>query len=228
MPDHDRIYEEEAAQYHELIARQSNLKAVIEEIAPIGGRDIVDMGAGTGRLSAVLAPEAKSLIALDAAEAMLQIAAARLHQAGLTNWTMQVADHRKLPLADDSADLVVSGWSICYLTGSNVPEWEENLKKIVTEIKRVLRRGGAAIIFETLGTGHETPSPPDFLRPYYAKLTGEYGFSHRWIRLDYAFENAEEAERLTRFFFGDELADKAASLGLTHLPECAGIWWLNV
>jgi ubiquinone/menaquinone biosynthesis C-methylase UbiE len=228
VPDHDRIYEEEAAQYHELIARQSNLKAVIEEIAPIGGRDIVDMGAGTGRLSAVLAPEAKSLVALDAAEAMLQIAAARLHQAGLTNWTMQVADHRKLPLADDSADLVVSGWSICYLTGSNVPNWEENLKRIVTEIKRVLRPGGAAIIFETLGTGHETPSPPDFLRPYYAKLTDEYGFSHRWIRLDYPFENTEEAERLIRFFFGDELADKAASLGLTHLPECAGIWWLNV
>jgi ubiquinone/menaquinone biosynthesis C-methylase UbiE len=228
VPDHDRIYEEEAAQYHELIARQSNLKAVIEEIAPIGGRDIVDMGAGTGRLSAVLAPEAKSLVALDAAEAMLQIAAARLHQAGLANWTMQVADHRKLPLADDSADLVVSGWSICYLTGSNVPNWEENLKRIVTEIKRVLRPGGAAIIFETLGTGHETPSPPDFLRPYYAKLTDEYGFSHRWIRLDYPFENTEEAERLIRFFFGDELADKAASLGLTHLPECAGIWWLNV
>jgi ubiquinone/menaquinone biosynthesis C-methylase UbiE len=228
MPDHDSIYKQEASQYHELIASQPRLIDVIEQIRPVAGLDIVDMGAGTGRLTAELAPAAKSIVALDAAEAMLRVTADRLREAGLTNWTTQVADHRKLPLADRSADLVVSGWSICYLTNADEDNWANNLEEIIAEIKRVLRPGGTIILFETLGTGHETPSPPDFLQPYYAKLVDTYGFSHRWIRTDYSFADVQQAERLARFFFGDELADRVASQQLVRLPECAGVWWLQL
>jgi ubiquinone/menaquinone biosynthesis C-methylase UbiE len=227
MPDHESIYEREASQYHELIAKQPDLLGTIEEIRPIEGIDIVDMGAGTGRLTTVLAPGAKSIIALDAAEAMLRITADRLRKLGLENWTTRVADHRKLPLADRSADLVVSGWSICYLASENVPEWERNLEQTIEEIKRVLRPGGTVIIFETLGTGHETPSAPDFLKLYYDSLANTYGFSHRWIRTDYSFDDLPQAERLARFFFGDELADKVVRQRLVTLPECAGVWWLQ-
>jgi len=227
MPDHDRIYKEEAASYHELIARQPCLKAVVEEIRPIRGLDIADLGTGTGRLAAALAPEASSLIALDVSDAMLGIAADRLRESGLSNWSVQVADHRRLPLADRSVDLIVSGWSVCYLASSNLPDWERNLDQVIAEIRRALRPGGTAIIFETLGTGHETPSAPDFLRPYYAKLTETYGFAHRWIRMDYTFDDPVQAERLTRFFFGDELTDRVAARGLARVPECAGIWWLT-
>lgn len=228
MPDHDSIYKQEASQYHELIASQPSLIDVIERIKPVAGLDIVDMGAGTGRLTAELAPSAKSIVALDAAEAMLQVTADRLREAGLTNWTTQVADHRRLPLADRSADLVVSGWSICYLTNADEERWEDNLDEIIAEMKRVLRPGGAIILFETLGTGHETPSAPDFLRPYYAKLAEPYGFSHRWIRTDYSFADVQQAERLARFFFGDELADRVVEQQLVRLPECAGVWWLQL
>jgi len=228
MPNHDEIYRDEALQYHEMIARQPNLRPVIEEIRPVRGLDVVDMGAGTGRLSVVLAPEAKSLVALDAAEAMLRVTAERLRETGLANWSVQVADHRDLPLADGSADLVVSGWSVCYLANSNEPEWEADLEQVICEIKRVLRPGGTAILFETMGTGYETPSPPDFLLPYYRKLTETYGFSHRWVRTDYRFDDAVQAERMARFFFGDELGDKVTAGNLACLPECAGVWWLQL
>jgi ubiquinone/menaquinone biosynthesis C-methylase UbiE len=129
MPDHDQVYKQEAAHYHELIAKQLNLTAIIEDIRPIRGLDIVDMGAGTGRLTTVLAPEAKSIIAIDASEAMLELNADRLRKSGLTNWTTKVADHRKLPLADRSADLIVAGWSICYLGSTNVESWRQNIGK---------------------------------------------------------------------------------------------------
>ncbi len=228
MPDHEKVYKQEAAQYHELIAKQPDLIAIIEEIKPIIGLDIVDMGAGTGRLTTTLAPEARSIIALDASEAMLQVNAERLSDIGLRNWSTQVSDHRKLPLANRSADLVVSGWSICYLTSANSPEWERNLDQVILEIKRVLRPGGTVVILETMGTGYEAPNPPDFLRPYYAALVDKYGFSHRWIRTDYEFEDIGQAERLTRFFFGDELADRVVAQNLVRLPECAGIWWLHL
>ncbi|MFC5403404.1 class I SAM-dependent methyltransferase [Cohnella soli] len=228
MPDHDRIYAEEAPSYHEMISKQPPLADIIRSIRPFAGLDIVDMGAGTGRLSVDLAPEARSLVALDASEAMLIENAQRLAATSARNWRTVVADHRKLPLPDDSADLIVSGWSVCYLTSSNLPEWESNLAQVLAEMHRVLRPGGTIILFETMGTGLETPNPPEFLLPYYEALTAKYDFSHKWIRTDYCFDNAEQAERLSRFFFGDELADRVAREQLSELPECAGVWWLTI
>ena len=55
-PDHEGIYRQEALQYHELISKQPELAGVIEGIRPFAGLDIVDLGAGTGRLSEILAP----------------------------------------------------------------------------------------------------------------------------------------------------------------------------
>lgn len=228
MPDHAHIYKEEADRYHQLIAKQADLGACIEEIRPFSGLDIVDLGAGTGRLTASLAGKAKSIIALDAAEAMLSITADRLSQAGHTNWTTKAADHRKLPLEDQSADLIVSGWSICYLTSTELPNWKQSLAEVIGEMKRVLRSDGTVIIFETLGTGFEVPTPPGFLTAYYASLVQDYGFSHKWIRMDYTFDSVEQAEQLTRFFFGDELANQVAQQQLVQLPECAGVWWLQL
>ena len=51
-------------------------------------------------------------------------------------------------------------------------------------------------------------------------------FSRVRIRTGYRFESL--AEDLTRFFFGDALADRVAREGLVILPECTGIWWLTV
>lgn len=227
IPDHNAIYRNNATKYQELISKQPPLDEVVQAIRSFDGLDIVDLGAGTGRLSAVLAPKARSIVALDGSEAMLHIAAARLKQAGRANWRTVEADHRSLPLAENSADLVVAGWSLCYLASANVEGWEQNVRVMISEIKRVLRPGGTAILFETLGTGCETPVPPEFLKAYYAQLVELYGFSHRWLRMDYRFDTITQAEELTRFFFGEELADRVARERLTVLPECAGIWWLH-
>lgn len=83
------------------------------------------------------------------------------------------------------------------------------------------------IILVTLGTGHEEPEPPDFLVEYF-ELLETYGFSKTVIRTDYQFQSLEEAEELTMFFWGNELADKVHEGGLTIVEECTGIWWLKV
>lgn len=225
MPSHRDIYQNHAEMYELLISRQPDATSVIESIRPITGLDVVDMGAGTGRLSCRLAPKAKSLVALDAYQPMLDVLAQKLDPMGLTNWETKVADHRALPLADGSADVVVSGWSICYLGASSQETWQENVRTVLAEIRRLLRPGGTAIILETMGTGTESPNPPDFLTGYYAMLEDEFGFSHKWYRLDYRFQSVDEAESLTRFFFGDELANEVAARNLDTVPECAGVWW---
>ncbi|SEB49154.1 class I SAM-dependent methyltransferase [Paenibacillus sp. GP183] len=228
MPNHEEIYSNQAETYDLLISKQESLYETINTIKRVEGLDILDIGAGSGRLTCVLAPKVKSILALDQSEAMLQVTANKLQKAGLHNWRTQVADHRKLPVEDNSADLIVSGWSICYLGSSNVENWKENIHQVMMEIKRVLRPGGTAIIIENFGTGSETPNPPNFLSEYYSLLETVYGCSHKWIRTDYTFENLGEAERLTRFFFGDILAEKVVKEKLAKLPECAVVWWLNL
>ncbi|MBW5471533.1 methyltransferase domain-containing protein [Brevibacillus formosus] len=228
MPNHEQIYKNQAEQYDLMISRQPSLLAVIEEITPIKGKDVIDLGAGSGRLTSVLAPHAKSILALDASAAMLEVNAQQLRRAGLSNWKTSVADHRNIPVDDNSADVILAGWTVCYLTSSEVPNNELNLEKIILEMKRALRPGGMIVIMETMGTGYETPHPPEFLTQYYSLLENRYGFSHKWIRLDYRFADLKEAERQARFFFGDELADRVVVEKLVTLPECAGVWWLEV
>ena len=41
-------------------------------------------------------------------------------------------------------------------------------------------------------------------------------------------QSLDEAEELTRFFFGDELAARVVEKEWLILPECTGIWWLHV
>jgi hypothetical protein len=52
----------------------------------------------------------------------------------------------------------------------------------------VLRPDGVMIIIETLGAGHELPqAPSDALAAYYQLLEQDYGFSSRWIRMDFRY-----------------------------------------
>jgi hypothetical protein len=94
-------------------------------------------------------------------------------------------------------------------------------------MRRVLRPGGTIVVLETLGTGHETPQRLDSLDAYFCYLE-EGGFSSTWIRTDYQFVSLDEAEELTRFFFGEDLAAQVTERGQLTLPECTGIWWLHV
>ncbi|MDQ0114732.1 class I SAM-dependent methyltransferase [Paenibacillus harenae] len=227
MPDHEAIYKNEAEIYDALITKQPALQMLINEIRPYAGFDIVDVGAGTGRLTTVLAGDARSIVATDASQAMLGIAANKLAAAGHTNWRTIAADMRELPLEEKSADLIVAGWCICYLGSSNNPSWERDIEKVMRELGRVLRPGGTIIIFETMGTGFEQPNPPDFLLSYYSALTEKFGFSHKWIRLDYQFDSPEQAEQLTDFFFGEDMERADVLSDRAYVPECAGVWWLH-
>lgn len=229
MPNHDEIYQDSSILYEDMVSRQLDLTEPIHAIRPFAGLDVLDLGAGSGRLSSIIAPEAKSLISTDISSAMLELLDKKLTQRGLNrNWTTAVADHRSLPIADASIDLAVSGWSISYLTNTDNSDWEHNLALVLNELTRVMRPNGTIIIFETMGTGTETPNPPGFLTSYYDQLENKYGFNHRWIRTDYSFANVEEAKENTEFFFGAELAQRIEENGWSTVPECAGIWWKHV
>ena len=225
-----RIYETDGDQYQALIAREDylgNIPRALDEIVIVDGLDVIDLGAGTGRLAVMLAPRVKSMRAFDAAEEMLRVCRQRLQATGLSNWQVEVADHRQLPVDDHSAELVVSGWSVAYLYVWHPETWRVELEKWLGEMKRVLRPGALIVLFESLGSGHESPFPLEHLSGYYAWLD-EVGFRNKWIRTDLKFESLDEAEALSSFFFGEEFGDKVRQNNWVVLPECTGVWWLKV
>lgn len=225
--EYEEIYQQKAQEYESLVAREDyagNILAALQEICDMNGRVIVDTGAGTGRLMKLLAPQAAAVYGFDISPAMLSVADQELRRGSESNWTLAAADHRNLPLPPDTADLIVSGWSLCYLALDQEEPWREPLREVFSRLEQLLRPGGMIIILETMGTGYTSPNPPDFMLDYFAFLD-ELGFQSRWIRTDYQFESAQEAAELSRFFFGDELGDQVEESGSDILPECTGIWW---
>ena len=238
MSDRQRkIYQTDGDRYEALIARedhQGNIEKALDEIVKVDGLDVLDLGAGTGRLAVLLAPRAKSMRAFDESDEMLRVCRDRLAASGLSNWSVDVADHRHLPVEDASADLVVSGWSVSYLASwgndnstSLSAGWRANLEEWLAEMKRVLRPNSLIVLFESLGTGHESPFHLPHLKNFYPWLD-EVGFENKWIRTDYKFESLAEAEQLSRFFFGDEMGDNVVKNNWVVLPECTGVWWMNI
>ena len=231
MSDQQRkIYQSDADRYDALVSRedyQGNIRRVLEEIVSPDDLDVLDLGAGTGRLTLILAPRAKSIRAFDSSAEMLRVCRERLIASGLSNWQVDVADHRNLPVEDHSVDVVVSGWSVSYLAVWNPEQANQELDKWLLEMRRVLRKDGMIILFESLGTGNESPMRLEHVETTYQWLD-DNGFQNKWIRTDYQFESIEEAEELSRFFFGDELGDKVKQNNWIILPECTGMWWKEV
>jgi len=103
----------------------------------------VDLGAGTGLLALALAPRVQELVAVDISQRMLD----RLDDAaiadGLHNVDTLAADLRRLPLEDESADLVVSNYAFHHL--------DDVAKELaLAEARRILRPGGRLVICDMM------------------------------------------------------------------------------
>ncbi|MCC6208885.1 MAG: malonyl-ACP O-methyltransferase BioC [Gammaproteobacteria bacterium] len=125
---------------------------------------VLDVGAGTGRLSAALGRcyGSARVISLDLSARMLQLARRR---AGLFRRLSRrcgfvCADAENLPCADASVDLVVSNL---------VLQWCNDTDRALAEFRRVLRPGGL-LMFTTFG--------PDTLRELRASWNGVDGRIH--------------------------------------------------
>lgn len=229
MTDYRHIYGSQAEKYERMISREDrhgNLKPALTRIRGLGGLEVVELGAGTGRITRLLAPEVGRITAFDSSTHMLSVARRELSRSDLSNWHLGAADNRFLPVKSGTADLAIAGWSLGHSVGWYPASWRQEAGRALAEMTRVLRPGGTIILLETLGTNRATPSPPTpGLAEFFTWLEQEHGFQRTWIRTDYRFVSVQEAVALTRFFFGDEMADDILAKGSPIVPECTGIWW---
>jgi ubiquinone/menaquinone biosynthesis C-methylase UbiE len=227
MPTEKEVYASHADNYERLISHedyQNNIPSEINKIKPLKGLAIVELGAGTGRLTRFLANEVGSLTACDASHHMLVEGKKALSLQPNENAILSVADMRRTPFASRTADLVIAGWSFCYLAVWGGETWQREIDNGLEEAERLLKPGGTLIILENFGTGFEAPNPPSHLAGYFSYLANR-GFSQTWFRTDFKFSSFEEALELSGFFFGEEYAQKVKDNHWVILPECTGLLW---
>ncbi len=227
MPSNDhyqQVYATQAEQYERLVAREDAdgaLLPALEAVVGLRGARVVEFGAGTGRLTRLLAPLALQVKAFDAANEMLQVARQALAGSPVE---FGVADHASVPVDDGWADVAIEGWAFGHAVSWHPTAWEGLTDRYLAEVFRVLRPGGTALFLETLGTGSTEPAPPtDGLAALYARWESR-GFERVVIRTDYRFGSVDEAQSLTQAFFGRSFPFEQRTNGV-GLPECTGLWW---
>jgi ubiquinone/menaquinone biosynthesis C-methylase UbiE len=229
MPDFATIYARHAEEYDRLVSAedyQGHLLRAIRRICPLYGLQVVELGAGTGRVTRLLAPWVRQIVACDRSAHMLAFAGARLPELLIDNVQLVLADNAALPVGDAVADLCLAGWSFGHATEWDAANWRMTIGAALAEMQRVLRPGGVAIVIETLGTGRASPEPPNAaLADYYRWLEQVLGWRSTWIRTDYRFTTPQEADQLTGFFFGSPAQTRPAPHGRVTIAECTGIWW---
>lgn len=199
------------------------------DLAPHGlsaADEVLDVGAGTGRVTALLARLSPArLVATDGAAAMLDELRATWPPAlGPTPETV-VADYRALPFSDQRFAAVSAGWALGHLTGFHPDTWPEEADQALSELERVARPGAPLLLLETLGTGSPTPAAPrDSLAALYARFEAR-GYQRTVLRTDYRFASRALAEDLVGFFFGPtKLAALRDSGDGVTLIEWTGAW----
>ena len=130
---------------------------MLEECGNLEGRLVLDVGAGEGRFSRMLAQRGARTIALDLFWPMVQ--AARHRSAGQSAVVRSPAT--ALPIASSTIDLVVS-----YIVWVDVPDF----RSAIAEAARVLKPGGQLVAanlgFITASTGWErSPDGRRLFRP---------------------------------------------------------------
>ncbi len=228
-PHFDLIYARHAAEYHELVSCedwQGNLPRALREVTSFAGRTVVELGAGTGRITLLVAPWCAKVLAFDRSQHMLDQAASNASVRGVRNVTFAVAENAAVPLPEGTADIVIEGWSFGHTVSHAADGWRPAAEALLTESTRLLKKGGPLILVETLGTGVRMPEAPGPVLPvFYGLLEKQLGFAERWIRTDYRFASLAEARRLVELFFGEMVDYELAENGRVIVPECTGIWW---
>jgi ubiquinone/menaquinone biosynthesis C-methylase UbiE len=181
---------------------QEAIEFIRAELAIGVGSRVLDLAAGTGKLTRLLIPLGATLVAVEPVAGMR-----RILQAALPRLEVREGTAEAIPLADTSLDAVTCAQAFHWFDGP----------KALAEIRRVLRPGGGlAVIFNirdesvpwvhalTELTGVETAP-----RPHHSTTRREFS---RWVAADGGYAPAAVARfRYAHAMTADSLAERVAS-----------------
>ena len=100
---------------------------------------IVDLGAGEGMISQLLADRAKKVICVDSSKSMVRLGKDLAKRKGLSNLEYKLGDLESIPLSSNSVDLALMSQSLHHAPRPDIA---------LTEAFRVLKPGGRLIVID--------------------------------------------------------------------------------
>lgn len=116
-------------------------RKAVNQLREIQPKRILDLATGTGDFAiALLKLNPKEIVGMDISEGMLEVGRIKMKKKGVDNIiSMQLGDSENLPFEDGHFDGLTVGFGVRNY---------ENLEKGLSEMLRVLRPGGKAVILE--------------------------------------------------------------------------------
>jgi SAM-dependent methyltransferase len=197
--DHPETYELE----NRGVDRAGVIEAAIREVADWAGRDVLDIGCGTGFHLPRFAATARSVVGVEPHQPLVPVAKRRTRR--LPNVTVLPGTAQALPLPPASVDVAHARWA--YFFG---PGCEPGLR----ELERVVRRGGAAFVIDNDGTrstfgrwfrsGYPTVDP-DAVERFWAS----HGWNRTTLDVEWRFESRADLEAVLRIELDPVTAEAA-------------------
>jgi ubiquinone/menaquinone biosynthesis C-methylase UbiE len=195
---HPQVYEIE----NRAVDRAGAILALMRETGPWAGRDLLDIGCGTGFHLPLFAEAARSVTGVEPHGDLAAIARRRVRR--LPNVTVLQASATSLPLADASVDVMHARWA--YFFG---PGCEPGL----VELDRVMRPGGRAFVIDndpsrsTFGAWFRRGYPDvDFAEV--ARFWADQGWERHQVEMAWTFDSREDLEAVVRIEFASAVAEE--------------------
>jgi phosphoethanolamine N-methyltransferase len=139
---------------------QAERPEILGMLPPLEGMDMIEMGAGIGRLTGELATRAKTVLACDFVD--VSIKANEAAHSHLGNCEFLCADATKMDRPAGSLDIVFSNWLLMYFTDAEVDE-------LFAKALRWLRPGGYLFFrescFHQSGNAKRNENPTEYRSP---------------------------------------------------------------
>ena len=195
--NHPQVYEIE----NRAVDRAGAITSLMESLAPWDGRDLLDVGCGTGFHLPLFAAKARSVTGVEPHGDLAAIARRRTRR--LAHVTVLHGSAEALPLPDASVDVMHARWA--YFFG---PGCEPGL----AELDRVMRPGSRAFVIDndptrsTFGEWFRRGSP-QVDHAGTAAFWAELGWERHPVDMAWTFDSREDLESVVRIEFGGEVAD---------------------
>lgn len=213
---HPDVYELE----NRAVDPDRRIEAAIRDRLDWTGRDVLDLGCGTGFHLPRWAYDARSVLGVEPHPDLLAIA--RRRTARLDNVRLAQGSAQQIPVAEASIDLVQARWA--YFFG---PGCEPGLR----ELDRVVRRGGAAFVIDNDATrstfgrwfrrGYPNVDPQAVER-----FWSTHGWQRQPLDIRWRFVARDDLESVVRIEFDRATAEAvlAEHDGL-EVDYAVNLWW---
>ncbi len=203
--EHPAVYEVE----NHAFDRSGLVEATMRSVASWDGRDLLDVGCGTGfhlpRWASSSFGTARSVVGVEPHPGLVTLARRRCR--ALPTVSVRQGSATALPLPDASVDVVQARWA--YFFG---PGCEPGLR----ELDRVVRRGGTAFVVDNDGTrstfgGWFRRGYPDIDALAVQRFWTSRGWTRHPVLTSWQFDTRADLEAVVRIEFARRTADEVLS-----------------